>query len=208
MTYPLTLGYVFWKGFLEYTNSSCVISAGHCSEIQTKVVLLLLVASPWAGALASAARCACWAALAFPTSGAAGVRSCDYWVWRQLCCSHLSKSCFPSTLRNIAQTAFHGLERFQLQGEPVAAGAILVALVLYKVSSGELEKTGTLHIKLEMNVFWEQLVEDQAFGHCKGFSKVNLIDLFLSIFFLCIKLSKFGGKRRSLPLQIRCNFSL
>lgn len=62
MTYPLTLGYVFWKGFLEYTDSSCVISAGHCSESQAKVVLLLLVASPWAGALASSARCGCWAA--------------------------------------------------------------------------------------------------------------------------------------------------
>ena len=67
--------------------------------------------------------CTVWvlSGLAFPAWGAAGVRNCDYWMWWQLCCSHLSKSYFPSTLGNIAQTAFHGLERFQLQGEPVAA---------------------------------------------------------------------------------------
>lgn len=65
-----------------------------------------------------------------------------------------------------------------------------MALVLYKVSSEELEKTGThiLHIKLEMNVYREQLVQDQALGHYKGFSKVNLIDLYLSI--LCLFMYK------------------
>lgn len=61
--------------------------------------------------------CTVWvlSGLAFPAWGAAGVRNCDYWMWWQLCCSHLSKSYFPSTWGNIAQTAFHGLERFQLQ---------------------------------------------------------------------------------------------
>ena len=39
-----------------------------------------------------------------------------------------------------------------------------------------------------MNVYREQLVEDQALGHYKGFSKVNLTDLFLSI--LCLFMYK------------------
>lgn len=58
---------VFWN-----IESSCFISAGHCSEIQAKVVLLLLVASPWAGALASSAQCGCWVAWLSPHGGLLG----------------------------------------------------------------------------------------------------------------------------------------
>lgn len=102
-----------WRGFLEHTNSFCVIPAGHCSEIQAKVT-----AAPHdltlTRALVSSARHGAeqpglpWGLLGWGVWFIVLEGSC--------CCSYLSRFYFPSTLWNISQTAFHGTRKVLTSG--------------------------------------------------------------------------------------------